>query len=303
MTLKSVIKGIWANKFRRYLILTLILIGIGMVVYEWDTLLPKGGLGAPSVAPAEREFNPIFYHEWLGEINLLGYSLPALAVILGLVDGFNPCAMWVLVFLISVVVGLNDKRKIWFIVGSFVLASGILYFLFMTVWFNIFLYVGFLRPVILLIGLFALGIGVWDLKSFFTTKGAMVCEVQDEKGHQKTMDRIRQIVHSPLTFATIFAIIGLAFVVNSIEFACSSGIPVVFTGVLSVSNLPTWQYYAYILLYDLFFMLDDLIVFGLAAFAINTAVGSKYVKYCKLIGGIVLLVLGMIMVFFPQFLV
>src|SRR3989338_10542596 len=107
------------------------------------------------------------------------------------------------------------------------------------------------------------------------------------------MDRIRQIVHSPLTFATIFAIIGLAFVVNSIEFACSSGIPVVFTCVLSVSNLPTWQYYAYILLYDLFFMLDDLIVFGLAAFAINTAVGSKYVKYCKLIGGIVLLVLGM----------
>ncbi len=107
---------------------------------------------------------------------------------------------------------------------------------------------------------------------------------------------------SPLTITTIFGIIALAFVINSIEFACSSAIPAVFTQVLAVSNLSTWQYYAYILLYDLFFMLDDLIIFSLAAFAINTAIGEKYAKYCKLIGGVILFLLGIMLVFVPNLL-
>jgi len=79
---------------------------------------------------------------WIGEIVLSDYSLPALAVVLGLVDGFNPCAMWVLVYLISLVATLRDKKRIWLIVGSFVLASGVLYFLFMTIWLNAFLLIG-----------------------------------------------------------------------------------------------------------------------------------------------------------------
>ena len=237
---------------------------------------------------------------FLGEINILDYSLPALAVILGLVDGFNPCAMWVLVYLISLILSINDRRKIWILVGSFVFASGVLYFLFMTAWLNVFLYIGYLRPLTILIGLGAIGVGITNLYTYFKTKGALTCDVGDAESKKKTMSRMQKLVMSPITWASVVGIIALAFVVNSIEFACSSAIPAIFTQVLALSNLATWQYYGYILLYDLFFMLDDLIIFSLAAFAVNTAIGDRYAKHCKLIGGVILLGLGILLAFAPQ---
>ena len=237
---------------------------------------------------------------FLGEINVLDYSLPMLAVILGLVDGFNPCAMWVLVYLISLIVSIGDRKKIWLIVGSFVFASGALYFLFMTAWLNAFLLIGFFRPLTIIVGLGALYAGATSIRDYI--KGNIICKTGNIESREKTISRIQKIVHSPITIATILGVIGLAFVVNSLEFVCSAAIPAVFTHVLAISSLSTWQYYGYILLYDLFFMLDDLIIFSLAAFAVNTSYSTKYAKYCKLIGGIILLGLGLILAFAPNLL-
>ena len=238
---------------------------------------------------------------FIGRTDLTKFSLPALAVTLGLIDGFNPCAMWVLVYLIGLLIGVADKKKIWLIVGSFVLASGILYFLFMTAWLNIFLIVGYIRILTLIIGLVALGGGIVNLKDYFTKK-ALTCEVGDEKAHEKTMSRIQKIIAQPLSWAIIGSRVLLAFIVNSVEFVCSSAIPAVFTQMLAISSLPTLHYYLYILLYTFFFMLDDLIIFGLAAFAISSTLGDKYARYCKLVGGIILTGLGAVMVFAPHLL-
>lgn len=248
----------------------------------------------------EGKFNSIIDLPFLGERDVTAYSLPVLAIVLGFVDGFNPCAMWVLVYLISLIISMNDRRKIWLLVGSFVLASGVLYFLFMTAWLNVFLLIGYLRPITLAVGLFALGIGVLDLRTYFKTKGDLGCSVEGAEGKKKTMSRIKEIVSSPISLGVIVGIIGLAFVVNSIEFVCSAALPAIFTQVLALSGLSGLEYYGYILLYVLFFMLDDLIIFGLAAFAVNsTSIGNKYAKHCKLIGGVVLIVLGVLLVFFP----
>ena len=238
---------------------------------------------------------------FIGRTDLTKYSLPVLAIVLGLIDGFNPCAMWVLVYLIGLLIGVADKRKIWLIVGSFVLASGVLYFLFMTAWLNIFLLVGYIKILTLIIGLVALGGGIVNLKDYFTKK-TLACEVGDEESHKKTMSKIQKIISQPLSWAIIGSIIILAFIVNSVEFVCSSAIPAVFTQILAISGVSTIQHYLYILLYDFFFMLDDLIIFGLAAFAISSAIGEKYAKYCKLLGGIILTILGAIMVFAPHLL-
>ncbi len=210
--------------------------------------------------------------------------------------------MWVLAYLMSLIATLKDRRKIWVIVGSFVFASGVLYFLFMTAWLNIFLVVGYLRPVTIAVGLVALGGGILNIREFIRTKGAIVCEIQGEESRKRTMNRMERIVHSPLTAATIAGIVVLAFVVNSIEFACSAAIPAVSPRILSLNNLSTFQYYSYILLYVFFFMLDDLIIFGGAAFAINCRFGDRYVKYSKPVGGTVLLVLGVIIIFAPNLL-
>jgi len=145
------------------------------------------------------------------------------------------------------------------------------------------------------IGLVALGGGIWQVREVIETKGAIVCEVTDEESRKKTMTRIQKIVSSPITLGTIAGIIALAFMVNSVEFVCSAAVPAVFTRVLSLAGLTTFQYYSYILLYVLFFMLDDLIIFGTAAFALTSNLGDRYAKYSRPVGATILIILGLLL--------
>jgi len=240
---------------------------------------------------------------FIGKIDVKDYSLVPLAIVLGLIDGFNPCAMWVLVYLIAVVMSLNDKRKIWLVVGSFVAASAILYFLFMTAWLNLFLMLGYLRIVTVLVGAIALGSGILSVKEYIETRGQVVCKVGDASEKKKTAGLVEHIASSPLNLGTLGAIIALAFVVNSVEFVCSSAIPAVFTQVLAASNLSFFEYYGYILLYVFFFMLDDILIFGMAAFAVSKiSTGEKYAGYCKILGGVLLALIGVMLLFFPSLL-
>jgi len=238
----------------------------------------------------------------IGKLVVSEYSLPVLAVILGIVDGFNPCALWVLLYLISLVMTLRDRRRIWLIVGSFVLASGVLYFLFMTAWLNVFLFIGYIRPVTVVIGLVALGGGILQIRELIKTKGEIVCEVTSEESREKTMAKMQKIVSSPITLGTIVGIIALAFAVNAIEFVCSAAIPAVFTQVLSLAGLTTFQYYGYILLYVFFFMLNNLVIFGAAAFALTSNLGVRYAKYARPIGAAILIILGALLLFAPDLL-
>jgi len=239
---------------------------------------------------------------WIGELQLSRFSLPTLAIIIGLADGFNPCAMWVLVYLISLIISIRDRKKIWFLVGSFVLASGVLYFLFMTAWLNVFLLIGYIRPLTVIIGLFAMGAGIMNIRNYLITRGSPACTIGNANSRQRTMGKIETVIQQPLSVATISGIVALAFIVNSIEFACSAALPAIYTHILSLRDLAPVSYYGYILLYVFFFMLDDLIIFSLAALAMNSDTGKRYAKHCTLLGGLVLLLLGLVMAFQPNLL-
>jgi len=238
----------------------------------------------------------------LGTIRIANYSLPALAVILGLVDGFNPCAMWVLAYLISILFVLNDRRKAWLIVGAFVASSFVLNYLFMTAWLNAFLLIGYSRPITIIIGTVAMGSGIFNLYDYVKSGGQVVCQVVDSESRKGTMSRIDTIAASPITAGVVASVIALAFIVNSFEFVCSAALPAIFTGVLTLAGLSTLQYYLYILLYVFFLMLTHLVVFSAAALAINTSLADRYMKYCRPVGGAILLVLGIVLLFAPQFL-
>jgi len=248
----------------------------------------------------DKEQNKFIKIPFFGKIDIMHTSLPVLAMTMGLVDGFNPCAMWVLVYLISIVVGLYDKKKIWFLVGTFVVSSGILYFLFMTAWLNVFLFLGYVRILAIAVGLFALYFGIMQVFEFIKNHGEVVCKLSNNKTRKNSIKKIDKIVQAELTMFSIFGIIALAFVVNSIEFACSAVLPAMFTFVLTQAGLSTFMYYMYILLYTLFFMLDDFIIFGLAVIAVNKTVGTKYEKYSGVIGGAIMILIGIIIVFFPN---
>jgi hypothetical protein len=261
------------------------------------------GLSVFQATPAFAEDSPPTVDlPFLGRVDTRDYSLFVLAALLGLIDGFNPCAMWALVYLITLVVSLNDKKKIWLIVGTFVFSSGVWYFIFMAAWLNAFLYLGYIRPITTIIGLVAVYVGVQGFVELIKKRGVVSCSVVDEKSREKTFNKMKTILLSPISIPSVISIIGLAFLVNSIEFVCSAAIPAVFTHVLSISRLTAAAHYSYILLYIFFYMLDDLIIFGSAAFAVNYFIGNRYVLYCKVLGGLLLIILGVLLVFNPHFL-
>jgi hypothetical protein len=160
--------------------------------------------------------------------------------------------MWVLVYLISLIAGIQDQRKIWWLVGTFILASGTLYFLFMTAWLNTFLILGYISPLTRFVALLAIGFGASHLYDLAVSRGVIVCEVGDAGSRQRTMKWMRDIVAAPVGLGSLILVIGLAFAVNSIEFVCSAALPAIYTHALALSDLSTGLHYAYIGLYVAF---------------------------------------------------
>ena len=238
----------------------------------------------------------------IGKVNPRNFSLPVLTIVLGGLDGFNPCAMWILLFLISLLLGIEDKKRRWILGTVFIVASAFVYFLFMAAWLNLLLFVGFIVWVRILIGLVALGGGGYNLKEFFTNKDSG-CKVTGDEKRQAVFEKLKNITHQKHFLIALGGIIILAFAVNLVELICSAGLPVIFTQILTLSHLTRWQYYAYMLLYIFIFMLDDLFIFFTAMITLEmTGVSTKYSRASHLIGGILMLIVGLLLIFKPELL-
>ena len=239
---------------------------------------------------------------FIGEIETKNISLPMLTIIIGALDGFNPCAMWVLVFLISLLLGIEDRKRMWILGSIFIFTSAFVYFLFMSAWLNLILFLGFIFWIRFGIGLIALIGGGYSLKEYFTNKEA-VCKVTNNDKRQKTFGKLKDITQQKKLWLAIAGIILLAFAVNLVELICSAGLPAVYVQILTLTELPVWQYYAYLVLYIFVFMLDDLFIFFVAMKTLQiTGITTKYVRASRLIGGIVMLIVGILLIFKPELL-
>lgn len=236
------------------------------------------------------------------ELDLKESSLFLSAAIIGIVDGFNPCAMWVLIYLITLVASLNDRKKMFLIVGIFLTTGTIMYFAILAGWLHLFNFLGFSKWILYAVGGFALWFGIYSIYDFIRKGGQITCDIGDIDSRKKTMLKIKTIAKSPITIASIFGTILLAIAVNSIEFVCSAGLPAIFTQMLAVADVSMFSKYMYILVYVFFFMLDDLIIFSLALFAVNSPLLDKYSGLSKLVGGIIMLLIGIMLLFFPNLL-
>lgn len=238
----------------------------------------------------------------IGEIETKNFSLPLLTVVLGALDGFNPCAMWTLVFLISLLLGLKDRKRMWILGVVFIATSAFVYFLFMAAWLNFILFIGMVTWIRIIIGLVALIGGGYSVREYIVNKDGN-CKVTNTEKRQKVFAKLKAITHKKNFWLAIGGIILLAFAVNLVEALCSAGLPAVFTQILSLNNLSTVEYYLYILLYIFFFMLDDLIIFFIAMTTLRmTGANKKYVKWSNLIGGILMLLIGLLLIFKPELL-
>lgn len=263
--------------------------------------------GNVSAAPPKRSgVPPVLSLPLMGDIATENLSLPALTVLLAALDGFNPCAMWTLLMLLGILVGIPNKRRRWVLGGAFITASALVYFLFMTAWLNLFLFLGTLWWVRIGIGVLALAGGGYYLWQFALRRDAVcpVAEASRAPQRRRLLDRLRELAGRNAFGAALLGIVALAFAVNLIELFCSAGIPAVYTRVLTLSALPSWQYYAYLLLYITVFMLDDLIVFFATMKALEvTGLSTRYARWSHLVGGAVLLAIGLLLLLRPEWLV
>ena len=244
----------------------------------------------------------------LGDIDPKEVSLPLVATILGFIDGFNPCAMWVLLFLLSIIITMKDRKKMWVIGLTFLVTSALVYLAFMLAWLQIAITLSQIFWVRFIIAIIALLGGLINLTSYYKErKKDNGCEVVDSNKRKSILKRINKVVKqmdNKKTYAlAILGVMGLAVSVNLIELACSSGLPLIFTQILALNELNSIQYLVYILIYILFFLIDDIVIFIIAMKTLKlTGISTKYNKLSHLIGGILMLLIGLLMIFKPEWL-
>lgn len=238
----------------------------------------------------------------IGKVDSKNVSLPLVATIIGFVDGFNPCAMWVLIFLISMLIGSKNKKRMFLLGTIFLLTSALIYMLFMLAWLKIMLSALQINIIKIIIGIIAIIGAIWNLKSFYNSlKKDVGCEIVNDNKRKKIINKIKKFTSEKSLLLSIIGIIGLAISVNFIEFACSAGWPVVFTEILALNDLNGISYFIYILIYIFFYLIDDLVIFIIALATLKiTGISNKYNKYSHLIGGILMLIIGILMIFKPE---
>ena len=237
----------------------------------------------------------------IGEVKLKNLTLPLITVVIGLADGFNPCAMWVLLFLISMLIGMKDKKRMWILGSTFLLISALIYLIFMMSWLNLanlLISVVWVRVIIAVVSLVG---GFINLRGYIKHRKVSGCDVVDDKKRNRIITRIKKFTTEKNFWLAILGVIVLAISVNVVELACSAGLPVMFIEILSLNNLTAIEEIIYIVLYMLFFLLDDFVVFVIAMTTLSlTGVSSKYGNLSKLIGGILMLLIGLLLMFKPE---
>ncbi len=272
--------------------------GSGNIVTGGETCDDEGG-EACAIDVTENWVNIPFY----GPVDVSKYSLPVLSLVLGFVDGFNPCAMWVLVMFLTILAEAGSRRRMFEMAGLFIFAEAVMYYLILNVWMTAWDFVGLDRIVTPIVGLVAVTAGSYFLYLFY--KKDTTCKVGSLDTKRKTTEKIKAYAVAPMTILTALGILGLAFSVNIIEFACSIGIPQTFTKVLDLSYLSWAGKQFYNGLYILMYMVDDLVIFGIAMYSFDKIglTTHKYTRMSHFIGGLIMVLLGLIFLVKPTLLV
>ncbi|BCO27591.1 hypothetical protein MIZ03_2480 [Rhodoferax lithotrophicus] len=220
-------------------------------------------------------------------------GLPLFTLAMGLLDGFNPCSMWVLLLMISFLAPLNNRPRMLAIAGTFVAVEGIAYFLFMSAWLNLFLWVGLSRASEIIIATLALLAGAIHLKDFWHLGWGVSLSIP-ASAKPGIYARLRRILQAENLSAALIGTVILAVLVQIVEFMCTSGFPALFTRILTLRQLDSLSYYGYLLLYDAAYMLDDVIILTIGVVTLSQhRLQEREGRWLKLLSGLVMVTLGL----------
>lgn len=264
-----------------------------------------------TVSDVEEENNSLITIPLIGEIDVFALSPLALSIILGTLDGFNACAMVALGFLLAVLISTGVRKRIILIGGVFILVSGLIYFIFISAWLNLFLLLSHLKIITVIIGIVIVIFALSMLKDYFSGVVCKLCRVDPNgkedfatKTQRKLFTKMEKFINSDMPLPVVLLSIALvAAGINTVELFCSFGFPAAFTKILTSMDLATSSYYFYLFLYIVFYMIDDFIIFLIAVFTLKiTQASERYLKIIKLISAVALLILGLVILLNPSFL-
>jgi len=252
--------------------------------------------------PPTSEASDVIDLPLFGSVSMSRLGMPVFTLAVGLIDGFNPCAMWVLLFLLSILVNLKSRLKILAVAGTFVFISGVAYFAFMAAWLNVIQFAAHLRAVQITLGLLAVGIGSIHVKDFFALKKGISLSIP-ESAKPGIYSRVRRIVMAENLTGAIAGASVLAILVNLIELLCTAGLPSLYTAILTMQGYAAWKNYAYLALYNVAYMFDDAVMVTIVMISLSRhKLQETEGRWLKLISGVVVLALGVVMLVRPDLL-
>ncbi len=237
----------------------------------------------------------------VGRVDPAAIPLPVFTLMIGLVDGINPCAMWVLLVLLSILIHVKSRARLFLFGATFVVASGVVYFAFMTAWTQVFALVGLSRHLTLALGVVVLLMGLVNLKELIWFEKGVSLMIPD-KAKPGLYRRMRGISRSASLPAAFAGIAVLAFVVNLIELGCTLGLPAIYTRILTLrTDLSTATRYGYLVLYNLAYVVPlALIVVVYAATLHRITLGERGAKVLKGVSGVLLVAFGALFLVAPD---
>jgi len=270
------------------------------VLVGWDSAKGRGREIEAALAGAQR--TPIVSLPLLGEVDPRSMSLFAFTTVLGLLDGFNPCSMWVLLLLLTLLINAGSRRHMVIVGGLFIVVSGVGYLLFITTWLNLFMITGMLGWLRVVVGAGAVFMGLVNMKELFFFKRWVSFTIAQR--HKPLVYRkMRALMQEMSLPAILVGVASLAMTVNLVEFLCTAGFPAIFAQVIAMNQLAPLQSYFYIFWYILMYEVDDLVVLGIALWAFREErLSEMQGRWLKFAAGLAMVALGALLMFRPQLL-
>lgn len=254
---------------------------------------PAGGNGdAATVATVDVPF--------IGAMDLGGSSLLAATLAIGFVDGVNPCSLWVLSVLLAVVLHGGSRARVALVGTTFLAVTAAMYALYVTGLYTALDFVGSMWLIRVAVAAVAIGFGVLQLKDAVAPGHGPSLSIAAPR-RPGLIRRMRAVAAPDRGLGAVLGgTVVLAVGVSLLETPCTAGLPMLWTTMLAEQDVSRPAAIGLFAVYLLVFLLDELVVFGAAVFALRaTRLQEHHGAALKLVAGSVLVVLGLTMLLAP----
>ncbi len=255
--------------------------------------------GTPSIANASLEVIKIFNFE----IEVGSLPLFFATLIIAFVDGFNPCSLWVLTFLMGMVVMSGSRKKILIVGITYLIITSLIYGLFILGMINIISYITYLLWIRLVVAGIAIFFAIINIKDFFQFKKGLSLTIPD-RYKPKFYKQVRDLRKAELSVPQL--IIGsatMALGITLVELPCTAGFPMIWSSIMASHHPSTGTFTLLFIVYLLIYLLDELAIFLIVVFTLRMSkLEEKHGRFLKLVGGIIMLALAFVLIFNPMLL-